>query len=135
MNNTLNICQNLFFTCLGSLMVECKASYLRVTGPNPLHISISLLITLCLTITPPPPSASNSQKINDDLCSFYGYNYSDFLIKLRSQIKKCISTPILSIFLKLRFYIAFWFVWLQRYQTSYKEPFLKIAQVSKIRDF
>jgi len=34
--NPLNICQKYIFTCLGGLVVECKASYLEVTGSNPI---------------------------------------------------------------------------------------------------
>jgi len=44
-------------TYLGGLMVECKPSYLKVTGLNTPYISMGLYLKLCLTkpLPPPPP--------------------------------------------------------------------------------
>jgi len=57
-------------TCFAGLVKECKASYLKVTGSVPPHISMGLrLIKLCLTNPLPPlPSESNSQIISDNNC-------------------------------------------------------------------
>jgi len=37
-------------------VVECKASYHKVTGSNSPYISMGSYLKLCLTITPPSPS-------------------------------------------------------------------------------
>jgi len=57
--NTSNICQYLVhLSWWSTVVVECKARYLRVTSSTPLHISTSLFLKLCPTITPPSPSTS-----------------------------------------------------------------------------
>jgi len=69
---TLQIYVRQFFYLLGGLeglMVDCKASYLKVPGSNPIIFPwVSSYNFVSQLPLPPPAAASNSRKIKDDHC-------------------------------------------------------------------
>jgi len=55
-----------FFTCLCGLVVDCKASYLKVTVSNPIKLPyVSSQNYVSQQPLLPPPASSNSQKIKE----------------------------------------------------------------------